>query len=454
MFSWKKVRYGYWVALSFFKKNLQPIVFSFVASIIGIIAVISFSPYLLKSLTTNKHIIGVAGRYSVDSLPDSILAKVSNGLVFITGKGEVVPLLADSWEQLDNGKEFRFHLKKDLIWNSGKPFIAENVKYSFKDVETKYDGDFLLVYKLKKSLPIFPIYLTKPLVQHPLDGVGGLYKIEKAIIKYGEVQELELTPNKPKLPILIYRFFDSDSKLINAYKLGQIQEMVINKDKVAANLSNWPNTTITKSIDFTQVVALFFNLNDKLLGEDKNIRKAVANAIDSKQFVELGEKADGPLSLTSWAHNPDLKKFLYDPDKAENELNKVMDSTHSAELTINTYYEYLNVAENIKDDLNKVGVKAKVEIVQFNRPQNYQLLVASLQLGNDPDQYFYWHSTQKRGNITDYKNVKVDKLLEDGRNTLSPIKRKSIYFEFQKILNDELPAYFLYYPYTYTIIRK
>jgi peptide/nickel transport system substrate-binding protein len=72
----------------------------------------------------------------------------------------------------------------------------------------------------------------------------------------------------------------------------------------------------------------------------------------------------------------------------------------------------------------------------------------------DPDQYFFWHSTQKDTNITNYKNVKIDKLLEDGRSSIFPSDRKKYYIEFQKIIAEDIPAIFLYYPYTYTIERK
>ena len=82
------------------------------------------------------------------------------------------------------------------------------------------------------------------------------------------------------------------------------------------------------------------------------------------------------------------------------------------------------------------------------------MLLAFWKVPQDPDQYFFWHSTQKQGNITGYKNVKIDKLLEDGRNTLAIEKRKKIYYDFQKVFMDDLPAVFLYYPNVYTISRK
>ena len=72
----------------------------------------------------------------------------------------------------------------------------------------------------------------------------------------------------------------------------------------------------------------------------------------------------------------------------------------------------------------------------------------------DPDQYYFWHSTQTNQNITNLKNVKIDKLLEDGRKVTNIEQRKQIYVDLQKVIADEVPAIFLYYPYSYTVSRK
>ena len=68
-------------------------------------------------------------------------------------------------------------------------------------------------------------------------------------------------------------------------------------------------------------------------------------------------------------------------------------------------------------------------------------------LGGDPDIFAFWHSSQtgsKGLNISDYKNDKVDKFLEDARVTADKNFRIDSYKEVQRIIADELPAIFLY----------
>ena len=71
----------------------------------------------------------------------------------------------------------------------------------------------------------------------------------------------------------------------------------------------------------------------------------------------------------------------------------------------------------------------------------------------DPDQYTLWHSGQMN-NITNYKNLRIDKLLEDGRQTVDIQSRIKIYADFQKYLLDDAPATFLYFPDIYTVTRN
>lgn len=450
----KRLRYAYWLALAFMKKNIQLIILSFIFSAVAIIILVSFSPYLIKALTNKKEVIGIAGTYTVDTIPEPILQKISNGLLYINEKGTVIPLLTESWKEVDKGSEYRFQLKKDLLWNDGKPFLAEDINYQFKDIEKKLEGGLTFSYKLQRPFPLFPTFLTRPIVRKPLIGVAGLYKVEKAKIKAGEVQELQLTPNKPELPILIYKFYDTETKLINAYKLGEITQMQTTKKTVADSFARWKNTNVDKQVDYSKVMTLFFNMENPLLKEEKDLRHAIAMAINNKEYAALGDNARGPLPPTSWAYQPAAKQYTYDPDLASKLLNKYKDSSESANLSISTYYDNLSLADILQKDIQKQGLTTKVNVIEGNLTNNFDLFLAVMQIPDDPDQYFFWHSTQRQTNITNYKNVRVDKVLEDGRTTFKLDERKKLYADFQKVITDDMPAYFLYHPYIYTIQRK
>ncbi len=449
----KSFRYFYWTTSAFFKKNAQLFLLSFLAGVIGIITVVSLSPYFIDVMTKKKVIVGISGNYQLNEVPEQVLSQISNSLVYVNEKGEIIPLLAESWEQLNDGKEYRFYLKKNLTWGDGKEFTSKDLQYTFRDVVIERPDDYVIVFKLKKALPIFPTYLTQYVVKYPLQGVAGLYSVERVRSKGGNLTEIHLTPNRSEHPIYIYKFYENETKLINAYKLGEITEFSTTKKNIADLFKNWKNSEIKQDVDYTQLLTLFFNMNNPLL-QEKDVRKAIAQSIPKELITEQGEEAFGPIPPVSWAYNPDTKQVQYNPDVAEGIFEKYKTGSDSAKLRLSTFYDYLGTADSIKESLRPIGIETEVQVFTAADMSNFDMLLAYWKVPLDPDQYFYWHSTQNLGNISKYKNVRVDKLLEDGRSTLDIQARKDIYFDFQKVITDELPAYFLYYPSVYTITRK
>jgi peptide/nickel transport system substrate-binding protein len=122
-------------------------------------------------------------------------------------------------------------------------------------------------------------------------------------------------------------------------------------------------------------------------------------------------------------------------------------------LNISTVPAYVDIAEQIKKDWEKLNIKTGIS-VSPDIPTDFQILLVAQSIPVDPDQYSLWHSTQESTNFTRLNNPRIDKLLEDGRKTYDINTRKKIYQDFQKYLVEEAPAVFLFYPHSYTIIRK
>ena len=142
-----------------------------------------------------------------------------------------------------------------------------------------------------------------------------------------------------------------------------------------------------------------------------------------------------------------------DLETAKKILSKSPLASSSSELILTTQPSQLKSAQLIVDAWNKIGVNSRVK-VDSTIPADFQILLRSLPIPPDPDQYLYWQSTQENTNISNYSSPKIDKLLEDGRKTLDIDARKKIYSDFQFYLVDDAPAIFLYYPKLYTIKRK
>ncbi len=450
----KTFRYYYWLFLEFIKKYSRLILMSFFIGFISLIGFLSVSPYL-KLMFNKQESIGLLGKYDFTNLPDEVMTKVSNGLVTISEKGEIIPVLANSWEVKDNGKQYRFYLKNNLLWNDDKKFTASDINYQFSDVKIEVVDKNILDFHLSKPLSIFPTYLSKPLVRPPLIGIAGFYKLGKYKMTNGYLTDLTLVPNTKDLTTIKYKFYGNESDLVTAYKKGEINKMTLTKKSVADTFINWKNSKIIKTVDHTRLLTLFFNNKEKMFA-NKDIKDAFAMMIDYQALAESGEIARGPISPTSWAYNSDLKTNTYDIETATKIVKNEAESTESAQLNLLTSYDYYDAADNIAGEIKKTGLKVDINMISYEHPDNFDLLLVFWKVPQDPDQYYFWHSTQtqKGGNIGNYQNVKIDKLLEDGRSTINIEERSKFYQEFQKIIEDDPPALFLYYPYVYTIERK
>lgn len=454
MFDKKTYRYVYWLIKEFVKKHVKLILLSSILTVVFVIGLISLTPYFESLLSTKQVVVGEVGTYDFSTLPDEITSKVSNGLVYVNEKGEIVPTLASSWELFDGNRGYRFRLKDALVWSDGKKFTASDLHYQFKDVSVKVIDEQTIEFHLNKPLQIFPTYLRRPILRHPLVGIAGLYNLDHYKTQAGVIRELTLSPNKPDLPVLKYRFFDNETQLLNAYKKGEIKQFTTTKKNIADIFTGWKNTHVQKSVDYSRLLTLFFNLDTPLL-RDKEVRQAIAESFDPDEINLEGQQANGPIPPVSWAYDANLKPVLYNVDAAERLISRSIPASAEAKLRLATYYDYLDPADTIVvEGLNRIGLDPEVTLISSDRPPKFDLLLAFWKVPQDPDQYYFWHQTQTQGNISNYKNVKIDKLLEDGRSTLLTKERKRIYEEFQKVILDDPPAVFLYYPYIYTILRK
>jgi oligopeptide transport system substrate-binding protein len=62
------------------------------------------------------------------------LAQLFSGLVELTPESDVVPDVAQSWDVLDGGRTYVFHLRDDVRWSDGVPVTAGDFEFAWKRV--------------------------------------------------------------------------------------------------------------------------------------------------------------------------------------------------------------------------------------------------------------------------------------------------------------------------------
>ncbi len=391
--------------------------------------------------------IGLTGRYSTSNLPNSILEMIGDGLTKLDKDGNIEPNLAASWETPDKGKTWIFKLKDGITWQDGMKLSSKTILYAFSDVTIEHPDDSTIVFKLQNAYSAFPVVVSKPTFKKGLLGTGS-WEVKNLSLSGTYVDQIVL--QKKTGEKVIYKFYPTEERTKLAFEMGETDSLedILNPTP----FTSWPKVKLTKNINTGEYVAVFFNTQDKVFAE-KNLRQALSYAIDKDKLGDL--RAISPISIDSWAYNPQVKPYTYDLEKAKGIVDDYKKSAKIDTLSVDLAIPpiLLPQGESIVKDWEAAGVKVNLKVVS-NVPNEYQAFLAIFDIPEDPDQYSIWHSTQTATNLTKYQNPRIDKLLEDGRSQIDLSDRKKIYLDFQRFLVEDSPAVFLYYPTTYTISRR
>lgn len=387
--------------------------------------------------------IGLEGLYSLNNFPEEIAQKISYGLTQSDDSGHfsTSPLV----KNLDINPEhnqYTFEIDPQLSWHRGKKLTAKNINYQIPGLEFSYPDYTHVVVKSNTTFSPILSTLSKSLIKKNFDGLGT-HVVKRYRYSEGNLKTLLLKSTDNSI---LYRFYQHENDLINAFKIGEVDQITLTNDP--QELANWPNTNLSKDVRTDErYIALF--INTKKLAS-KSLRQALAYA--TPKTNDLNDRAISPISPSSWAYNPEVKAYNYDPARAK-ELFK-NNEIESLSLVYNDQ-RLVSLADEIKkawQEILNINVDAHID-TQIDL-QNYDIILAYGSIPTDPDQYVFWHSTQQKTNLTHLDHPPIDKLLEEGRQSFDVQERKKIYQEFQKILLEECPAIFLKYPTYYTISRK
>lgn len=472
------MRKFYWYISTFFRKH-GVIVLS---SVIGAILLFSvFLPFVIQKINFKpKNYIGVVGFYTLDSLPQEIQEKLSNGLTRLNVDGSATGSLAERWTVEDDGKTYRFLMRQNILWQDGKPVTPEDLNYNFNDVQIITNPNEI-IFKLKDPFSPFPTVLSQPVFRNTTEPYLYFFKRPK-IIGTGKYQLLryderegggrltEVTIEGPEA-LLVYRFYVTEADAIAGFERGEVDQLP--NFSSPSTLSEWPNIKIQKILDTRTYLGVFFNENDDTF-RSKELRLALNYATDKPTD---DTRATNPISPDSWAFADVSKTYDFDKERAiELLLSPNGIPQIPLKFTLTTTTNFINDAEKIKSGWIEIGneasqlclkssdikdkklcenLKMQVDVSVNNFPDtsNFQTLLIGQTVSPDPDQYPLWHSGQPT-NFTGYRNTRIDSLLEKGRQTDDQRKRIEIYTDFQQFFSEDPPVIFLRYLDKYNISRR
>lgn len=441
----KKLHFFIEYAIHYFKKYFLVVLLGL---IVGSLAYIEKNRLInfYQSLQTQNDNIGIEGLYTTGGLPADIGNFISYGFTVNNEKNEPIlsPLIANL-QIINDNHSYIFTFKDNLFWQNGQKFSTSDINLNISGADILPKSANQLEIDVKDPYSPLLSLLSKPIFYKKTFIGLGPYQIGTMSFQSGYFKTITLISTVNHRQKITYHFYSNSQDLINAFKLGEVDEILT--DTLDSQLSKWPNVKITPQIATDKYIAIFLNTTKF---SDKQLRQAIAYA--TPKTTDKNDRCFGPVSPNSWAHNEDVKQYNFDPAHAK-ELLATTKIDH-LDLIV-TDRKLLDLADEIKkgwEQTFNTSVTVNVNNGQIDL-NNYEAILTYGQIPDDPDQYYFWHSTQLGTNITHLNNSRIDKLLEQGRLTFDQQARKQIYYDFQKFLLEESPVIFLKFPTTYNISR-
>lgn len=398
-----------------------------------------------------KETIGMVGHYNTDSLPEEVLRKISRGLTKTQKDGRVLPDIAEKWRTSSNGKAYALYLRKDMRFSDGTELTSDNLNYEFSEVSVIKPDKYTIVFNLKDVYSPFLVTLSRPVFKKGVTGLGD-YKVKRMKFNGDFVESMELYSDKFKKALIYQMSYPTISSLKTAFVLGEVSKIVGLSDLSYKDTSfeTFKNVKIEKKTNYDRLATLFYNTKDKVLS-NKSLREGLGYSMPNN--FSQGERNPSPLPYFSFASAEGVNSYNQDLEHAKVLIDKANTATDSSRisLALDTLPRYEDSAREIAKIWKDLGIDVKVQIVD-KVPNVFQIFLGEFNVSADPDQYPLWHTNQI-SNITNYSNLRIDKILEDGRKELNIEKRKLIYADFQKYISLDPPASFLFFPYSFEVSR-
>ena len=440
---------------------------------------------------------------------------IFDGLISNNEKGEPVPNVAESYEVSEDGKTYTFKLNKGIKFTNGQELTAKDVAFTFTSIcDPGYDGprmdavNNLVGYeeynkgdaKSVEGIKVIDDY-TISFTNKNVDAAGiwnfsygimpeSVYGFEKGNFqavkdkllepvgsgaykfvhfKPGQEVKFEKNPDywkgEPKIPYIVM-------KVTNAQTL--LQELMagtVDIDRVGAKPEN---IDPLKQAGFLNLDLYMKNgygyiglnyVSDKV--KDPKLRQALLYGLNREGFMQsyyqgYGQVYNSHILPTSWAYNPDVPKYEYNPEKANQLLdeagwkdtngNGVRDKDGvELELQWLTYTgsKYVDaLIPIVQQSWEQIGVKVTPELMEFGtmmdkvNNREYDIFNGAWNLSIDPDPSGIFAISQDVPggfNNIGWRNEEADKLLKEGKGTTNQEERKKAYAEWQLKFSEDVP---------------
>ena len=434
-----------------------------------------------------------------DRVTETVIRNMFDGLVTRTTDMEIVPEIAESWEQT-SPTEWIFKIRQGITFHNGEALTADDVAFTFNRIATEgaVDGqssprigllgpvvkveatdEYTAKFTLSEPSPVFLAMLpfqevvpkdyieengSEYFAKNPVG--AGPFKYVKKDSKLNEQIIMERYENywggspdiapvgNAQVDVVIFQIMPETASRIAALQAGQVQIVQEIPPDMVEQLEADSNIEV-KAADSTRERFIELNVN-KPPFDNVKVRQAMNYAVNYEEIVEYilngnGEALKGPYMPKGFAYNDQLPGYDYNPEKAKKLLADA-GYPNGFDVVIDAKADEKDVAEAVANQLRDVGVNASVRVWDYavlkeKIAEGSRLMIAA-NWGNgslDPTGILEpKFRSGGRGNFSFYGNARVDELMDKAMVETDSEKRADQWKEIQQIIYDEAPAIFGY----------
>jgi peptide/nickel transport system substrate-binding protein len=436
-----------------------------------------------------------------------LIELIYDGLYSIDGQGKLITNLAEKTEVSEDGKTYIIFLKDNVFWHDGMAFTADDVIFTIETIQdpsirsplrlnwggvvVEKLGTHVIRFNLKNpykpflqnlTLKIIPKHIWENIesrnflsADYNLKPIGtGPYlfdSLEKnklgKIISYSLVANENYFKKEPYISKLIFRSYDNYDLAKNGLLKKEIDGFSPVLIEDVDFFASKKNTQMT-SLYLPRYYAVFLNLKNSLF-DQKEIRQVLDSAIPRQELItEILKEQAFPLG---GPFTPGFleEEFNFSPEYSLEEAKKIIEQLEPDQrtfvLSLPDNLELIRVANYLATCWGKIGISVELQILplatlekEIIQTRSYDALLFGEIIGQDPDLFSFWHSSQITDpglNLSAYQNKDLDELLEKTRQTFDEEQRTNDLKIIQNILFEDKPALFLYNPfYLYILPQK
>ena len=424
-------------------------------------------------------------------------------LLRLDAQGNLKPLLAESWEVVDN-TTYVFRLRKNVKFHNGEPLTGRAVEYSWKRSQEKHRANktsFAPVARidhlddltirivtdkpdpifLKKmatvSAAIFPPKATaeggdeaaslKPIGTGPFilsSWVKGEHVTFKANPNY-------YLPDVPKVETLVWRVIPEAAARVAALQTGQVDIALRIPPHQAPALERDPNLRVSSALS-TRTYYIAFNNMTTGKGTpivDPRVRQAMNHGVDLQAIIRSvyngqAQRVNSLIGNVQFGYDPTLPPMAYDPAKAKQLLAEAgVPNGFKVGLACpsGAYANDKEACQAIAGSLGKLGIEVDLQIMESNR---FWDLEAKKQLPplffDGVGDRFQDPASQLRGvahpasNWTAFEKKEFTDLIDQAGSTVDQEQRKRLYAKLAREMQADPPFLFLWQVKNFEGVRK